>query len=40
VHGSDWPYAEARLPAPPLRAAVLQANPAALVRGRPAAVAA
>lgn len=34
VHGSDWPYAEPRLPDAPLRTALLQANPAALLRGR------
>jgi predicted TIM-barrel fold metal-dependent hydrolase len=34
VHGSDWPYAEPRLPEAPLRTALLQANPAALLRGR------
>jgi predicted TIM-barrel fold metal-dependent hydrolase len=40
VHGSDWPYAEARLPGAPLAHALLEANPAALLRGGPAAVAA
>ena len=38
VHGSDWPYAEARLPAPPLRRAALETGPAALLGGRPAEV--
>jgi 6-methylsalicylate decarboxylase len=32
VHGSDWPYAEARLPEPPLRRAVLEGNPVSLLR--------
>lgn len=40
VHGSDRPYADPRLPDPPLRRAVLEDNPSALLRGRPAAVAA
>lgn len=40
VHGSDWPYADPRLPHAPLTRALLEANPAALLRGRPAAVAA
>lgn len=31
VHGSDWPYAEPVVPAPPLRRAVLEANCAALL---------
>ena len=34
VHGSDWPYAEPRLPEAPLRRQVLEANPAALLRHR------
>jgi predicted TIM-barrel fold metal-dependent hydrolase len=34
VHGSDWPYADPVLPDAPLRRAVLEANPDALLRGR------
>lgn len=40
VHGSDWPYAEARPLEQPLRRAVLEENPAALLQRVPAAVAA
>ena len=40
VHGSDWPYAQPAPLASPLRRAVLEENPAALLRLRPAAVAA
>ena len=40
VHGSDWPYAEPAPLASPLRRAVFEDNPAALLRLRPAAVAA
>ena len=39
VHGSDWPYAEARPPEQPLRRAVLEENPAALLQSVPAVVA-
>lgn len=40
VHGSDWPFAEPRPLDRLLRRAVVEDNPAALLRGRPAAVAA
>ncbi|HEX8122843.1 MAG TPA: amidohydrolase family protein [Solirubrobacteraceae bacterium] len=40
VHGSDWPYAEPAPLAGPLRRAIVEDNPAALLRLRPAAVAA
>ena len=40
VHGSDWPYAQPAPLAPPLLRAVVEDNPAALLRLRPAAVAA
>lgn len=36
VHGSDWPYAEPAPLAPALRRAIVQDNPAALLRLRPA----
>lgn len=38
VHGSDRPYAEPRIADAPLRRAVLETNPAALLRGRPTPV--
>jgi 6-methylsalicylate decarboxylase len=34
VHGSDWPYAEPRLPEAPLRTALLEVNPAVVLRDR------
>jgi predicted TIM-barrel fold metal-dependent hydrolase len=34
VHGSDWPYAEPVAPSAPLGRALLEANPASLLRGR------
>jgi predicted TIM-barrel fold metal-dependent hydrolase len=40
VHGSDWPYAEPATVPPSLHRAVVEDNPAALLRLRPAAVAA